>query len=121
MNCCFTICVDMDDTIVNLVPAWIDWLNRKHKTNVQYEDVTDWDISKFFPTIKPTEVFEPLFDDSFWYYVEPREGALHYVKKLIDDGHKVYICTSSHYKTLTSKLENCLFKHFVTIEGLKVV
>ena len=53
----FTICVDMDDTIVNLVPAWINWLNRKHKTNVHYEDVTDWDISKFFPTIKPTEVF----------------------------------------------------------------
>lgn len=61
----FTICIDMDDTIEKLVPEWIRYLNKKHGTNVQYEEVTDWNIDKFFPTIKPTEVFEPLFDNDF--------------------------------------------------------
>ena len=27
-----TLLVDMDDTIENLLPAWAEWLNKKHRS-----------------------------------------------------------------------------------------
>lgn len=53
--------------------------------------------------------------------MEPKEGAVEYVKKLIDDGHKVYICTSTYYKTIVAKLENCLFRHFPYLSWKDVI
>lgn len=70
------ILVDMDDTIENLMPAWVDWLNEKHGTSVSVEDVTEWNVSKFFPTLTRSEVYAPLSDDDFWKTVTPKDGAV---------------------------------------------
>ena len=35
-----TILIDMDDTIVNLLDTWVEWLNRSFGTNVSPMDVT---------------------------------------------------------------------------------
>lgn len=114
MNCnkTYTILIDMDDTIENLLVPWISWLNSKYGTFVKPEEVIDWDIDKFFPTLTRYEVFEPVYTEDFWDMVMPKDGAVEYVKKLIDDGHKVYICTNSNYKTLKSKMDKALFRYF---------
>lgn len=106
------ILVDMDDTIENLLESWIDALNTKHGTTVDPEDVTEWDVTKFFPTLTPKQVFEPLSIDEFWDTVEPKADAIHYVKLLRDEGYQVYICTNSYYKTIKEKMERVLFRHF---------
>ena len=108
----FTICCDMDDTIECLIQAWVEWLNNKHNLSVQYEEVKDWNISLFFPSLSSSQVFEPLGLDDFWRTVKPMEDAQIYVKKLIDEGFDFYICTASHYNALKVKMEEVLFKYF---------
>lgn len=114
MNCNnqYTILVDMDDTIENLLDNWIHWLNVKHGTSVKPDEVIDWEIDRFFPTLTRHEVFEPIFTEDFWDTVTPKEDAIYYVKRLIDDGYKVYICTNTNYKTMKPKMDKVLFKYF---------
>ena len=117
----FTVGCDLDDSIEYLIEAWITYLNNKYQLNVKYENVKHWDMSKSFPTLTEKEIVEPLFMDSFWETVKPMPDAVEYLKKLMDDGHQVYICTNSHYKTLASKMDNVLFKYFPFITWDNVI
>lgn len=106
------IACDMDDTIEYLVLAWIQWLNRKHGTNVTYMDVQDWDMKLAFPELTWQEIFEPLALKEFWQDVKPMKDAQYYIQKLIEEGFQFYIVTSSHPNTIAHKVNECLFKHF---------
>lgn len=107
-----TILVDMDDTLENLCEKWVDYLNDKHGTDVKYSDITDWDMSKAFPTIDKELMYEPLFDKALWERVTPLPGAVERVQQLINDGHKVVVVTASHQDTVSLKLNAVLFKYF---------
>lgn len=107
-----TILVDMDDTIENLAEAWVAYLNARHQTSTKLSDITDWDISKAFPTLTKEQVYAPLFEDAFWNWVKPMEGASEALQKLIADGHTVLIVTTSNYQTLAAKMEQVLFHYF---------
>ena len=104
--------IDLDDTIIDLITPWINSLNQKHGLNVSISDIDNWDICKFFPTLSRYEVFEPIFEKGFWDNVKPKGDAVEYVRKLYDDGYRIYICTNSNYKTLPEKLDKVLFKYF---------
>ena len=42
----------------------------------------------------------------------PKPFAVEYLKRFIDDGHKVYICSASSPSTIGNKVKECLFNHF---------
>lgn len=107
-----TILVDMDDTIEHLLEAWVDCLNERHGTTVKYDDITEWDLCKAFPTLTKEQIHAPLVEDKFWKAVRPMDGAAEALKWMKDEGHKVYIVTASAYKTIQPKMDNVLFKYF---------
>lgn len=117
----FVVCVDMDDTIEHLVPAWTKWLNEKYGTNVHTEDITEWHIAKFFPTIPAEEVFAPLKDEEFWKTVYPIPMASYYLNKLMEDGVEVYICTSTDYHSASCKLSAIIDSYFPFIDWRQVI
>lgn len=117
----FTILIDMDDTLESLLPAWVQWLNDRHGLSVDHESISEWDMHIAFPSLADEELFAPLSDRSFWKTVMPKPNAPMYVKKLIDDGHKVYVCTASHYSTLQYKTEEVLFKYFPYLKWENVI
>ena len=116
-----TVCIDMDDTIEYLLPAWLRWLNSKYNLNVKVEDITEWDITRFFPSLTLNEICEPLNIPEFWDTVTPMSDAIEYIPKLIKDGHEVFICTSTNYKIAPEKFDRCLFKHFPFIDKHNVI
>lgn len=108
----FKILIDMDDTITHLLPAWVSELNKTHNLQVEHSDICDWDMRLFYPTLSLSQIYEPLFDDNFWDNIEPISGAQKSIKKLIDDGHEIYIVTATHYAIAKAKFEKVLFKYF---------
>ena len=107
------ILVDMDDTIEELLPAWCRWLNKYYGTSVNPDNVTDWEVAKFFPELTIEQVFSPLTDNSsFWKTVKPKPGAVKYLKKLVAEGNEIYIVTASHYKNIAPKYEYIIEKYF---------
>ena len=107
-----TILVDMDDTLIKLGETWIEFLNERYGTNVDWRDVTDWDVSIFFPELTRYQVFEPLHSAELWKRTKPMDGAVEAVAKLRKDGHRVIVVTSAPPKTVEAKLIYSLFKHF---------
>lgn len=106
------ILVDMDDVLERLVEAWCRWLNEKHGTAVQAQDVTHWGIRKFFPTLTRSEVFAPLYIDDFWATVRPRADAIEYIMKIHEDGDEIYVVTASDYRTIKSKFDYVVRRYF---------
>ena len=116
-----TILVDMDDTITDLLGAWVEMLNRRYGTQVSPEDIPSWDIAKSFPSLTREQVFAPLLCDSLWRYVRPKEGAAETLRQLIADGHKVFIVTTSAYETLRTKMDVVLFRYFPFLSWENVI
>ena len=112
MNSKYTILIDMDDTIEDLVPAWVTWLNAKYNLNVDPNRVYEWEMTKVFPELTKQQIREPLSLEDFWKTVKPKPDAIKYIQKLIEDGYKIKIVTASYYNTLTYKVEHVLFKYF---------
>lgn len=107
-----TILVDMDDTIENCTEAWVNFLNRRYGTDVDPDSITEWVVSAAFPTLTHEQVYDCVIEDEFWHSVKPFEDAVYYLKKLIDDGHEIYIVTSAQYESIKVKMEDVLFRYF---------
>lgn len=116
-----TILIDIDDTIEDLLAAWCKWLNDLYGLNVKPDEITEWDMRKFFPNLTKKQVFEPLHNEEFWDLVKPKDGAVEYLKKLIDDGFKVYLCTSTDYRNVKVKFEKVIQKYFPYISWKQVI
>ena len=116
-----TILVDIDDTIEYLCKAWVKWLNKQYGTSVKYEDITEWDISSFFPTLSKDQVFYPLHQPEFWEFVEPMPDAVEYLKKLIDDGFQLYLCTTTDYRNVKPKYEYIIKRYFPYIDWHHII
>lgn len=106
------ILVDMDDTIEQLLRAWLKSVNNKYGTSVEYDDVTEWDVSAPFPTLTREQVYSVIDEPGFWGTVEPIPDAPEVLKRLMDVGHEVYIVTATQYKSLAEKMDDLLFKYF---------
>lgn len=104
-----------------MLDAWCKWLNERYGLCIKPKEVTDWDVAKFFPTLTKEQVFEPLHIDYFWKTVEPKKDAVKYVKKLIDDGFNLYLCTTTDYRNVKPKYEYIIMKHFPFISWRQVI
>ena len=103
-----TILCDADDTIQELTAHWLEELNKKYDCNVKKEDIKSWDMTKAFPKLTPDEVLEPLYREEFWSRTTPIDGSSYYLKRLIDDGHKLLIVTASNPETFGAKTKKLL-------------
>lgn len=110
-----TILVDLDHVLVNTGDAWVEVLNERHGTTVKYDDITEWDVSKFFPTLSHDEVYEPLVSGEVWSRVSPVRGARETLEKIIADGHEVYIATASSLETIGKKWNEVIQKYYPMI------
>lgn len=117
----FVVLIDMDDTIENLLPAWLKYLNAKYRRNVQPKDVTSWHIHDFYPDVDYDYIYEPLHNKDFWYTVSVKEDAVEYMRKLYDEEFQLYICTHSCIDTLATKIEAILTRYFPYIDDKHVI
>ena len=115
------ILVDMDDTIEQLLKAWIARGNEKFGRNVQPEDVTDWNVAFPFPGIPKQEVYDLTYEPGFWSSIEPMPGAAEALKHLMDEGHEVYIVTSTEIEHVEEKMKGLLFRYFPFLDWGRVI
>ena len=104
-----------------MLETWIDLLNQRHGTNVKIEDVTEWELTKVFPTLAKKDLFAPLSEPNYWSAVTFKPDAVDVIKKLFDEGHEIYIVTSSHYRTLAPKIDNCLLAYLPFLKKENII
>ena len=99
---------DADDCLENLVLPWTEVINHKFGTNVKWQDITEWDMSKFFPSLAKEQVYSPIYEDGFWDSVQPMPWATSFINQILDDGHELYIVTATNYQTCGAKITKLL-------------
>lgn len=101
----FTVLVDMDNVLENLGDVWVDELNKRHGLSMTHDDIKDWNMAKFYPSLSRTQVFAPLHDKHVWERVEPLPGAEEAIASLKADGHDIVVVTASHPDTVKWKYD----------------
>lgn len=114
--------IDFDGVLNELLDTWVAWLNKNyHEPKVKTEDIKQWHFFKYFPELTEDELFAPLFVPEFWDEVKIKHEAPEVVERLLAEGHKIYVVTSSHYKSLEVKLQRCLFKNFPHLSEKNII
>lgn len=90
------ILVDIDSTITNFGEMLLLANNQLHNTNYHYTDITsyDWFDKTFLNPWKSTKY------QCFWNTVEVNPAAVTAIERWIRQGHKVYLCTASHFNNM---------------------
>jgi len=100
--------IDADDVAVDLDSEWVATINRQYGTNATLEDVTDWDITKTFPTLTKDQIFGVLKDPSIWLRLKPIPGSQKYLRMLHNEGYESYIVTATELSTCNVKVMRLL-------------
>jgi len=107
-----TVLVDMDDTIEQLLKAWVGGVNARYGRTVRCDDITDWNVTLAYPGLTMEQVYEIPTLPGFWRNVEPVPGAADALRHFMDEGHTVYIVTATPYISVPEKMDDCLFRLF---------
>ena len=107
-----TILVDMDDTIEQLLQAWVAGANETYGYDVAYEDITDWNVAKAFPGLTWEQVYAVPMRPGFWDTVSPVPGAAEALRRFMEAGHEVLIVTATPFESVPEKIGGFLFRHF---------
>ncbi len=116
-----TILVDMDDVLECLLEAMINCINRTYGTVTTLNDIHEWDLMAAFPGLTKEQVYSPEFDPAFWKSVRPMPGADDALRRLLADGHEIYVVTASIYQTLPEKMDDVLFHYFPYLDWNHVI
>ena len=115
------ILIDMDDTIEQLLKAWLRGVNERYGYSVRYEEVTTWDVSAPYDGLTREQVYAIPDEPGFWAKVEPIEGAAEAIRRFMDEGHEVYIVTATPYISVAEKMDDLLFRWFPFITWDQVI
>ena len=116
-----TILVDMDDTIEQLLQAWVRRANEKFGYRVSCDDIRDWNVEKAFPGLTREQVYGITGEPGFWSSIEPVPGAADVLRRLMDQGHSVFIVTATEYEHVPEKMRDLLFRYFPFLSWNQVI
>lgn len=97
------ILIDVDDCMWGLLRPWLQLLNERYGTDVQFDDVVNFDMREFFPTLSDEEIYGPLSEEILWDKVQPNFRAGFVTEQLLCDGHDLRFVTAAHYSNVLYK------------------
>ena len=114
------ICCDVDGVLNNLMDVILDAYNSKHDSNYTLKNVTCHNWKKCFAPEIAVGLEYISTDPNIWSKVSPLDGAQDFLKRLIHDGHQVYLVTNNSPHTYGQKFD-WIRKHFPFIEPSNIV
>ena len=115
------ILIDADDVLEDLSPKWVAWLNARYGLNAPYETHTDWNMEHVFPTLSREQVYDVEMNEEFYATLEPLPGAVSCVRRLVEEGHSVYVVTTTPYQIVRAKMEQVIFRYFPFLSWKNVI
>jgi 5'(3')-deoxyribonucleotidase len=98
--------LDMDDVIVDLVPAWIKKYNELYDDNLSNEKIVKWDMTKYVKPECGDRIFKILAEPGFIYGLPPINGAIDGIDYLVKwlGVESIYICSASFSGSMVEKV-----------------
>ena len=105
------IAIDFDSTLFPTLEKVLEFYNKQHNTNIELSQVTTYNLYDSFETEVADELIELFVEKEIYDYLQPYKGAIRTVKMLIEQGHEIYIATSTDVRNMEWK-EQLLQKYF---------
>lgn len=115
-----TIVCDVDDVLNDLSQKVVELYNARSGKNLQVSDITSYNFSECLPQEDADALCALFQEKELWDSLEPIPGSQNGLKKLIQQGHKVYLATATHYKNFAWKME-WLNKHYSFFDHKNVI
>jgi 5'(3')-deoxyribonucleotidase len=90
------ILVDIDGITADTLPHWLGWIANKTGVVAKVSDIDKYDFAQCSPLnqLPASTVYGALQDPGFTTAIPMMPGASENLKKLMDDGHEVYLVTA---------------------------
>lgn len=111
---------DIDDTICNLQETVIKIFNKRYNTEYTLEDFHSFDIMDVLQVEEATK-FKAIYGESGVYdLVKPFAGSQEGLRKLINDGHQVYLASNIVPETHSEKVA-FIKRYFPFIDPSRII
>lgn len=115
-----TILLDLDDVLNNQNELWVEELRRLYNEDVLLDDITEWDMTKFYPNLNREQIYEPVASGHLVERMCPVSGSVHYTSLWHDIGHNIIVATATSYRNLPQKT-TWLYQHFPWFDDRNLV
>ena len=105
------IAIDFDDSLFPSMERVVELYNKRHNTSLDVSQITMYNLYDSFPADVADELIELFVDKEVYSSLQPYKGAIRAVKALVEQGHEIYIATSTAVRNMEWK-EELLQKHF---------
>ena len=114
------IACDVDNVICNLQETVLIWFNERYGTHYTLNDFAEYDVMNVLPTEDALKMQTMYGETGLYNLVKPLPGAQDSLKKLINEGHQVYLVTDAVPKTYGEKVE-FIHRYFPFIDDAHIV
>ena len=105
------IAIDFDSTLFPTMEKVLEIYNKRHNANIELSQITMYNLHDNFETSIADELIELFVEKDVYSCLQPYKGAVRAVKALIEQGHEIYIATSTDVRNMEWK-EELLQKYF---------
>ena len=107
----FKIAIDFDETLFPTLTKVVELYNKKHDTNLELSQITTYNLHDSLSAEVSDELLELFVDKETYSSLQPYKGAIRAVRTLVEQGHEIYIATSTDVRNMEWK-EELLQKYF---------
>lgn len=105
------IAIDFDSTLFPTMEKVLEAYNKKHDAIFELSQITTYNLHDNFDPHIADELQELFVDKTIYDCLQPYKGAARAVKALVEQGHEIYVATSTDVRNMEWK-EELLQKHF---------
>lgn len=116
----FTVAVDVDCVLNNLIDKTIEMYNLKYGESLTIDMLDKYEVSKCLPNDKAQKFVDLFLEKELWDSLTPLRNAQWGIKQLVERGYEVYLATSTHYINFPWKVE-WLKHHFGMIPANNII
>jgi 5'-nucleotidase len=113
--------IDLDSTMSDLLPYWLNKYNQDYNDNLQQSDITDWDTSKFVKPECGKKIFDYIEQPNFFSNVPVIPNSQNVIQWLSTfDNVELYVVTAFNFVACEDK-GKWIIKHFPFINPKNII
>lgn len=99
------ICFDIDNVINDLTEKAITLYNTRNNKNIQMSDLTTYNFYDCLPKEDAVGIQALFIDKDLWDSLKPLPHSKECLKKLVQQGHKIFLATATHSRNFDWKCD----------------
>ncbi|MNO16638.1 putative 5'(3')-deoxyribonucleotidase [compost metagenome] len=89
----YTLCIDMDSVIVDLMSEWFSRYNRDYSDFITVEDAVDWDATRYVKSTCGSKIYDYLNEPGMFAELKPLSDAVDVLSRL-NEKYNIFLVTS---------------------------